>query len=210
MSHAALLTAADRRVAARLVRVRPLGAKGLGVLAATDLPAWTFVAPYPGVRYTKAQHAKRVDAGRTDGKFVVDFYRPDVNGVPRSGYVLDPGAVGGGGLHPRFRGAVAPLVNEPDARSPPNLTWVWNLPRYRMELWTAAPVRAGQELTLCYGTGGGYRRDYRTSCVVDGVEPQLHVVTRAGARPVPYSSLGSVGVRDAIIGAARSRRRPAR
>lgn len=199
MKYVVHVTAADRRVAARLVRVKSMPGKGSGVVAARDIPASTFVAPYPGTLYTLREYEKVQEAGGTDGKFVVDFYKPDVNGFPRSGYVLDPGAAGGV-LHPDHKGAIAPLLNEPGEAHAPNMLWVWNLPKYRMEVWTRVPVRAGEELTLCYGLGGGYQRGYRTSCVSrpGEVEPQLHVITRPGGKPLPYSLLGNSGVRDAI------------
>lgn len=194
------VTPHERRRAASLVRVKEFaGGKGAGVVATRDIPAFTMIGAYPGERYTLAEYQKRVDQGHTDGKFAVDFWKPDANGTARSGYVLDPGAPDGT-LLPRFAHAVAPLVNEPGERGAPSLVWVWNLPKYRMEHWTRVPVKRGQELTLCYGTGGGYDRSYRTSCVSrpGEVEPQLHVVAVPGGRPVPFSSLGSRGVRAAL------------
>lgn len=196
--HVVDLTPDDRALAKRLVRVQRVGAKGRGVVAARDIPALTLVAPYPGPRFTTRQHALRLERGVTDGTFAIDFWRPDARGAIRAGYVLDPGRTGRPGqpgqprqpeLLPRFADAVAPLVNEPGPTGTPNLLWVWNLPRYRLELWTARDVRRGEELTACYGTDGGYERGYRTACVLrqDSVEPQVHVVVRRGARPVPYS-----------------------
>lgn len=194
------LTAADKRRARQLVRVRAFGnGKGRGVVAARDLPAFTMIGPYPGHRYTVAQHDARRAAGLTDSKYAVDFWRPTKAGAIRQGYIVDPGTENGD-LKPEFQAAVTPLLNEPGPRGSPNVIWVWNLPRYRLEMWTFVPVAAGSELTICYGTGGGYSRSYLTACVGDRqalVEPQLHVVTRAGARPVPYQQLGDAGVRAA-------------
>lgn len=194
------LTAADRRRTAHLVAVKAMPGKGSGVVARRALPAFTMVAAYPGQRFTTGQYAARRDAGLTDSKFAVDFWRLDARGAVRTGYVIDPGA-GDGTLLPRFAAAVAPLVNEPGPEGVPNLIWVWNLPRYRLEHWTFRPVRRGEELTLCYGTGGGYVRSYATACVSKPgeVEPELHVVTRPRARPVPYSLLGNSGVRAAAL-----------
>lgn len=193
------LSVADKRRTASLVTVRRMKGKGWGVKARRDLAAFTMVAVYPGERLTAKQYENKRVQGVSDGKFAVDFWKPDTNGIVRTGYVIDPGN-SRGELLPRFSGAVAPLVNEPGPRASPNLVWVWNLPRYRLELWTLKPVRRGEELTVCYGTGGGYVRDYHTSCVSrpGEVEPELHVVTRPGARPVSYSSLGNAGVRAAV------------
>lgn len=192
------LTPADKRRTASLAAVKRMGVKkGQGVVATRDIPAWTLVGPYPGLRTTHPRFATRRDQGHTTGKYAVDFWKPDKNGRAKTGYVMDPGN-GEGTLSPQFADAVTPMVNEPDV-TPPNLVWVWNLPKYRMEHWTVVPVRKGEELTICYGTGGGYERDYSTVCVSHpGVEPQLHVVATPGARPVPYGALGNAGVQRAI------------
>ena len=195
----------ERSRSAKLVRVVKVQGKGMGVVAARDLPPLTFLGTYPGERLTAAEYARRRESGATDGKFAVDFWRPDVNGVVRTNYVVDPGD-GHGQLKPRFQHAVAPLINEPGPRASPNVVWVWNLPRYALEHWTIAPVRAGEELTLCYGTAGGYQRSYETSCAgarQGEVEPELHVVTLPGAKPVPFSALGNAGVRGAVLALRR-------
>lgn len=194
------VTAADRRRTRALARVAPMPGKGgHGVVAVRDLPALTMIGAYPGHVYSSRRHVAHVRAGGSDGKYAIAFYKPDANGAARTDYVLDPGD-GAGRLLPRFAGAVAPMANEPAPDAGPNLVWVWNLPRYRLEAWTARAVRRGEELTVCYGTGGGYPRSYRTSCVFRQaeVEPELHVVTRPRARPVPYSALGNAGVREAV------------
>jgi hypothetical protein len=186
----------ERRRVAAMVRVVLDPRKGRGVVARRDLPALTPLATYPGLRASAAAHAARIGRGLSDGKFAIDTFDPR---RPGAAVVLDPGDARGG-LLPRFRRGVAPLVNEPGAAGRPNLMWVWNLPRGRLELWTHRAVRAGRELTACYGTGGGYERDYETSCVTrqSEVEPQLHVVDAPGARPVPYGELGEAGVRAAM------------
>lgn len=202
------VTATDRRRTAAIARVEPMPGKGgSGVVAVKNIPTMTMVAHYPGQRFTEGQYARRRDEGVTDGKFAVDFWRPTTSGVIRSGYVIDPGNARGG-LLPRFAASVAPLVNEPTEGGAPNLLWAWNLPKYRLEYWTLRPVRAGEELTACYGTGGGYVRSYATSCASrpGEVEPELHVVTRPGARPVPHSALGRDGVRAAQLALTRMRR----
>ena len=183
------------------VRVRPIAGKGRGVVATASIPAWRFVASYPGRLCTKPAYTRRWTAGRTTGKYGGDFYEPDERGRPRP-RVLDCGD-GEGDLAPEFRGAVAPMVNEPEPDGEPNLMWVWNVPRHRLEFWTTADVRAGEELTACYGAPDGYPRDYCTSCVSRSqeVEPELHVVAAPYTAPVPYSSLGPRGVRRAILAA---------
>lgn len=197
-AHAAV-TAQDRKRSAALVTVVPMPGKGMGVVAVRDIPPGTLVANYPGHLYTLHAHSQRLAAGRTNAKYAISFYKLTSNHNANVGYVLDPGD-GQGRLLPEFAAAVGPYVNEPDVRTGPNLLWVWNLPKYRLEMWTARPVRRGEELTVCYGNGGGYDRSYVTSCAArpGEVEPELHVVTRPRAKqPVPYSSLGAAGVRDA-------------
>lgn len=178
-------TAADIRAADRLVRVVPVKGKGMGVLARRNIDAFVPIGPYPGERFSNLAHSKRLAAGLTDGKYAVEFWKLQADGMPRCAYVIDPGSARGT-LVPPYDGAVTPLVNEP-SNGGPNLMWVWNLPGYRIELWTARPVREGEELTLCYGTDGGYPREYKTSCC-PGNEPELHVISRVGERPVPWSA----------------------
>lgn len=190
--------------AAAHVRATHSGKKGLGVFASRDLPAFAFVAAYPGRYMTRAQHSKLIDAGLATGRYAISFYRPDKNGVVRSNYIVDPGSPDGT-VAAEFRGHAAPFVNEPPVSKAPNLVWVWNLPSHRMEYWTLRAVRRGEELTACYGTGGGYLRSYQTSCVVrqGEVEPVLHVLISRGSKPVPYTDLGNAGVRRAVLGLRR-------
>lgn len=183
-------TPSDVDRARRTVRVVDLGAgKGRGLVAATDVPAMTPVGPYPGLVLGEAAYERRVAAGLTDGTYAVTMWSLSKDGRPRSDRVVDPGAPGGGVL-PEFAAGVTPFANEPSADVGPNLVWVWNLPRGRMEMWTLRAVRAGEELTVCYGLDGGYARTYATSCVVrpGEVEPELHVVTTPRGKPVPWSS----------------------
>ncbi len=165
-----------------LARVR---GKGLGVVADEDLPAMTRVATYPGPLFSAREYERRVRSGKSTGTYAVDFYAPGRDGLPKSGWVLDPGTASG--LRGPCRSALAPRVNEPSRRQRPNLMWVWNLPRHALEFWTTRPVRRGRELLACYGTEGNYPRAYGTCCTRAGVEPELHVVAAPGKRPVPYS-----------------------
>lgn len=186
MSNVVKPTAGDVAHAAAFVEVRDMPGKGRGVVARRDIPAWTLVGPYPGVRYTMTEYDQRHSAGKTTAKFVVDYWKSDRLGRINTRYVIDPGD-GAGGVLPAFAAAVAPLVNEPPPGEAPNLVWVWNFARRRIEFWTAVPVRRGQELTVCYGTEGNYPRTYKTSCTRRGVEPYLHVITsRWQTRPEIY------------------------
>lgn len=38
------------------------------------------------------------------------------------------------------------------------MQWVENLDEFRVEYWTAVPIKAGDEVTICYG--GAYVRNY--------------------------------------------------
>lgn len=192
------LSAADRRRTSIYVRCTPVRGKGRGVVAVRDIPAYTMVAPYPGYLLSNAEYTRRLDAHLTTPTYVVAFYKATPSGVLNTKYVLDPGGPDGR-LLPEFTGAVAPLINEPGPRDAPNVMWVWNLPKSRMEVWTTRLVTAGEEVVMCYGTGGGYRRGYATSCVTRPcVEPELHVVTKPRMRPVPYSSVGMQGLQKAL------------
>ncbi len=165
--------------------VAPIPNKGQGVVALRDVPPWTFVGVYPGRVLTDAQYDQRVRRGLTTTTYAVEHLVP--------GHVLDPGA--GRGLDPAWRTAIAPRINEPGPTQRPNVVWVWNLPASRVEMWTFRSVRAGTELTACYGVDGGYRRRYCTSCVSGKstnklrtntrVEPLLHIIDRPGGLPRP-------------------------
>lgn len=175
--------------------------KGRGLVARADLKPYTLIGQYPGHLLTARRHELRMDSGQADGKFAVSFYKPDARGGVRTNYVLDPGD-GRGGLLPEFSWALTPLANEPGATGAPNLAWVWNLPKHRLEMWTVRPVRRGEELTVCYGTQGDYKRGYKTACTCgeQRVEPELHVVAAPRMRPVPYSVMGgAAGVRRALL-----------
>lgn len=186
--YAVRVSSPEQARVARMVGVREIPGKGLGVVARRDLPAFAKIGTYPGERFRSDVHERLLSRGVAGEKYAVDFWVFDRYGKPsdQAQYVIDPGTPGGR-LRKRFaKGAVAPYANEPPPGSRPDLMWVWNLPAYSMELWTLKPVKKGRELTVCYGTDGGYRRDYETSCVSPDMEPQLHVVLSPGAKPVPY------------------------
>ena len=175
--------------------------KGLGVVATRAIPAWRCVASYPGKLYATDVYARRLRAGLTNGFYAVEFVKLDrLRGRLRRGYVIDPGAPGGGVL-PDYARAPALRINEPSRGQVPNVAWVWNLPRGTLEFWTTRDVAAGEELLACYGVDGGYQRGYCTPCTGrrrQAIEPELHVVIEPAGRPVPYSTLGSAGVSAAL------------
>lgn len=179
----------------RVARLDVVPGKGVGVVAVRDLPRWTFVATYPGRLMTEAQYDDRIRRALTTPTYAVDYMVP--------GHVLDPGGAGGT-LDPAHADALAPRINEPGATERPNVAWVWNLPAAKIEMWTLRAVRAGQELTACYGMSGGYPRHYCTSCVVR--EPVVHVIRRAGElpRPINEAVTATIGPRRACTGSASS------
>lgn len=177
-------SAEDTRRAGQLVNIVTYPGKGKSLVARRDIPAWTLLGPYPGTRYTFDQYIKRQGQGLTDGKFGVDFWRVASNGRPSYRYIIDPGD-DRGNLLPEFAKAVTPLANEPTTDKLPNLVWVWNIPEYRIEMWTNRAVAAGEELTICYGSE--YSRRYKTSCTRKGVEPVMHVITWGHPTPVPHT-----------------------
>lgn len=171
------------------VKLAPVAGKGVGVVATGDLPAWTFIAAYPGRVLTAAQYDHRVRRGLTTPAYAVEYFSP--------GHVLDPGGPNGT-LLPAYRTALAPRINEPGPGQRPNVVWVWNFPARRIDMWTFRPVRAGHELTVCYGTSGDYPRSYCTPCAIATasatatsrpapIEPVVHVIRRAGEVPRPYT-----------------------
>lgn len=193
-------SAAERRRSAGLAGARDMGpGKGRGLVALVDMKPYTLIGQYPGRLLTLRRHELRMSSRQADGKYAVAFYKPDARGGVRTNYVLDPGD-GRGGLLPEFSWALTPLANEPGPTGRPNLAWVWNLPKHRLEMWTVRAVRRGEELTVCYGTQGGYKRGYETACACmpGDVEPELHVVAAPRMRPVPYSDIGTGGVRRAL------------
>ena len=182
--------------------------KGLGVVATRDIAPFTFVAEYPGHRMSRRQFDLRAAAGKTTGRYAVAHYSVDSRGRLDLDHVVDPG-ISRGRLSARHAGRLGPRINEPGCGhrgGAPNLVWVWNVPDYRVELWTGPRrVAKGAELTACYGTSGGYRRTYCTPCTDSAVEPPLHVILRAGDRPAPLGDVGGEPAlrRAASLGAAR-------
>lgn len=169
--------------AVALVAVKKVKGKGLGVVARKDIPAHTLLGPYPGKRYTSEEHQRRKRAGVATDEYATDFWTAPVGEDISEDFVLDP--MDRDVLQPEYE-FVTPYVNEPGVGQAPNMVWVWNFPRYRLEMWTSRPVRKGEELTICYGAAYR-RRGYRTGCSKPGVEPVRHAVARhAQSRPTQY------------------------
>ena len=164
-------TAADIAHQKGIVAIRNMGAKGLGVVALVDIPAWTPVGPYPGKMYSTKQYEVHMQSGRCHDEYAIEFWDVLPDGSLDYKYIVDPFVEKV--LDPRYA-CVAPYVNEPDTTGP-NLVWVWNLPKHRTELWTSRAITAGTELTACYGLS--YSRKYTTACTIPGKEPVRYVIT---------------------------------
>lgn len=160
-------TPADRRLEAELLRVASVPGKGVGVLARRDLPAWTCLGPYPGKVYTVEQHDALKAKGILDHEYALDFFRAVPGAVVQETDTIDPREHREREVPPEFDYPTL-YLNEPDDTRRPNVAWVWNFPRRRVEMWTATDVRRGEELVICYGQG--YTRSYKTSCEIPGVE----------------------------------------
>lgn len=160
-------TATDRRIEAELLKVQSVPGKGVGVVARRDVPAWTCLGPYPGKVYTSEEHDELKKKGILDHEYALDFFRAVPGAAIRESDVIDPRDAKDQAVPPEFDYPTL-YLNEPDADRRPNVAWVWNFPKRRVEMWTATDVRRGEELVICYGTG--YTRSYKTSCEIPGVE----------------------------------------
>lgn len=170
------LTDDQMRDVASKVRLTSVPGKGLGLVSRVALPAWTRVGVYAGRLFGSRSHHKLKAMGVTTGKYSVDFYKKTRAGAVRENYVLDPGA--GDKLDPRHANVLAAFINEPAVGQKANVVWVRNYATGRMELWTKRSVRAGEELTACYGED--YPRTYKTPCT-KSTDP-LHYVSSHGQR----------------------------
>lgn len=170
--HLVVHTKEDVAHAARYVRKKKIPGKGWGVVARRDIPKWTLIGPYPGIVSTEEEHEALKLKGVADDEYAVEFWS-SFPGGPISEHMI---------LNPRFRGrmlstfrkSITPFVNEPDTRKRPNVAWVWNFPKHRIEMWTARRVKKGEELTICYGQY--YGRKYNTKCQRKGVELPRRVI----------------------------------
>ena len=161
------------------VSLRHIAGKGLGLVARRALPAHTRIGVYGGKVYTGKEHEHLTGSGATTGKYAIDFYKRSRDGKARGGYIMDPGV--GNVMHPTHSNVLAAFINEPASDQVPNVVWVRNYTSNTMELWTTRAVRAGDEVTVCYGTD--YPRKYKTPCTS---QPGfLHYVSQSVTRPVP-------------------------
>ena len=181
-------TKEDMAIARDLVDIRHVGSKGMGVVAKQDIPANTFVGAYAGQRFTYDDHVSRVQAGETTSEYACEFWvhrkgAPAHESDVDDAYVLDPLERDANGQMRIKLQYVSPVlfINEPAHHEMPNMNWVWNIPKYRIEMWTSRPIRAGEELLICYGSA--YTRTYRTACSRDGVETWRHVIRTPGEMP---------------------------
>ena len=190
-------TLEDNERQIEMVTLQPIEGKGLGVRALVHIPAWTCLGPYPGAVCTLAQHAALKARGEAEDQYAIEFWDGAPGGAMREDVVVNP--MVGGGLPDKYMCAT-PFVNEPGLDEAPNLAWVWNFPKHRVEMWTTRDVKAGEELTICYGQA--YARRYGTKCTQAGVEaPRLAIGAADQARPLEWHEV--VGDDNAVpVGAA--------
>lgn len=150
---------------------RQVAGKGWGVVARRDIPRWTMIGPYPGMTCSIEDHMQLKERGVADDEYAIEFWKSRPGKKIKETMIVNPKFYGT--ISDRFE-CVTPFVNEPDADKTPNLAWVWNFPRRRVEMWTARPVKKGQELTICYGQY--YHRGYKSSCQQAGVEYSRYVI----------------------------------
>ncbi len=160
--------------------------KGLGVVATRDVPAWTFVAPYPGMVYDPKSYDEHKRRGDVTDEYALEFWNSPPGARIDSDWIINP--VFDGSMPPEYAKSVAPYINEPAKGQTPNTVWVWNFPRHRIELWTSRRVRAGEELGICYGPV--YGRSYKTPCTDPKNEPGRYVIVDATqTRPRQWADL---------------------
>jgi hypothetical protein len=171
----------------RRLQVVNAAGKGKGVLAKVPLAEGWFVDVYPGDVYSETAWTKLVELGVTTSTYAVEF--PTAKRILKRRdksstvyftdklAIIDPGVRG----LDAFEGSVAAYLNEP-TDGEPNCAFVLdysdpNAPR--IEVRTTRPVRAGEELTLCYGSGyEEVRRGYKTRCRYIGTTAKRYVLRR--------------------------------
>jgi hypothetical protein len=175
------LTSAQVRDIGSKVVLRHIKGKGLGLTARKNLKPHTRIGVYGGRVFSAREHERLTSLGATTGKYAIDFYTMSPDGKVRDDLIMDPGS--GADMDPSHGNVLAAFINEPAMGQVPNVVWVRNYASGTMELWTTSAVRAGAELTACYGDG--YPRAYKTPCTRNpGV---LHRVDSSapGTRPRP-------------------------
>lgn len=163
----------------KMVTLDSVDGKGLGVRAVEDIPQWTCLGPYPGKVYTMKDHMALKLQGAVDDQYAIEFWDSTPGGPIREGLVVNP-MLDGRSLPDRYMCA-APFVNEPGPEGTPNLAWVWNFPKHRVEMWTTRDVNKGEELTICYGQA--YPRHYKSNCTQPGVEAPRLAIGHEGDLP---------------------------
>ena len=163
----------------KMVTLDSIEGKGLGVRAVEDIPEGTCLGPYPGKVYTMKDHMALKVQGKVDDQYAIEFWDSTPGGTIREGLVVNP-MLEGRSLPDKYMCA-APFVNEPGPEDTPNLAWVWNFPKHRVEMWTIRDVKKGEELTICYGQA--YPRGYKSNCTQPGVEAPRMAIGREGDTP---------------------------
>eukprot|EP00796_Vickermania_ingenoplastis_P010122 gene10123-7087_t len=109
---------------------------GIGVVAKTDIPAFTIIGVYPGYDdFLSGDHSK---IGRPVAKYaLMDLNCADYYNV----------------VFPEFSGTFTPFINEPLPTEKSNCAWIQE-PHHvegRLSIISVRPVKAGEELLIGYG-----------------------------------------------------------
>jgi len=130
--------------------IKPTAAKGLGVFAATRIPARARVIDYIGKVSRQATHGEYVaEAGRK-------FARVYIDGSP----ALDTRICNGIAIGTHGQ-AKAAYINEPTPQQWANCKLVKNREQVYVRCCSPIGIAAGEELTMCYGRS--FRRPYAHS-----------------------------------------------
>ena len=165
------------------------GKKGRGVRARKSVPENTFVGVYPGRVMTPETHLRHVKKGLMNNTYVLSMFDITSYGKNKklvdNDFVIDP-SIGPVGIDPMFAEALAPRLNEPSGKSQPNCTFVFNVPKKRIEIWTASKIDKGKEATICYGLF--YKRKWRSWCQTKWVDRRYIFNKKVKVSPVnqPY------------------------
>lgn len=148
---------------ARYVKLVEIPGKGLGLVAARDIPRRSVVGAYAGKVFDEKSYDAYMKRGGTTGKYAIEFFKVS-GGRVRDGYVMDPGGPNDT-LLPEYKNVVAAYVNEPSGGLP-NCVWTRLVPLKKVVLKALRPIKKGEELTVCYAHD--YPRRYKTPCKSPG------------------------------------------
>jgi hypothetical protein len=196
-----------------------------GVFAAKDVPQFTFIGVYPGRVYPTAEFAQWLREGKKSLDYAVELWDVETDGTLVEGrFVIDP-TRGKSMPDPEFANGTALYINEPPmaqlnissgkptwnvSKAKPNAMWVFNIAHRRMEVFTSRPVKAGEEIWVCYGANY-HRHGYVTSCNhpnIKDIELETHVVYPPHIpTPIPRSKYSKSMVRMATGGRPTKRAR---